>query len=281
MEPLNVEHVKTVCRNILLPDKPKRGLLWGFRLNAPDLMSVHDYRWPFPGNWATAPGPFTKTDDPCPPEVGDGICIAKTLGGAQSGGRCISSSSGLLLAYVQGDVLAESSHKLRVKRAWVAEIFDPVQAVVLSRADLSEADLSRANLYGADLSRANLSGANLTGANLSGANLSEADLSRADLYGAVLSRANLSEADLSGANLSRANLSGADLSRANLYGAYLSGADLSRANLYGAYLSGAYLSGANLYGADLSEAVLDRAAYNQLTLWPTDFDPAKAGAVRV
>ena len=174
MEPFNVEHVKTVCRNILLPDKPKRGLLWGFRLNAPDLMSVHDYRWPFPGNWATAPGPFTKTDDPCPPEVGDGICIAKTLGGAQSGGRRIGSSSGLLLAYVQADVLAESSDKLRVKRAWVAEIFDPVQAVVLS---------------GAYLSGANLSGANLSEANLYGANLYEANLYEAYLYGAYLSGA--------------------------------------------------------------------------------------------
>ena len=201
MEPFNVEHVKTVCRNILLPDKPKRGLLWGFRLNAPDLMSVHDYRWPFPGNWATAPGPFTKTDDPCPPEVGDGICIAKTLGGAQSGDRRIGSSSGLLLAYVQADVLAESSDKLRVKRAWVAEIFDPVQAVVLSGADLSRANLSRANL--------------------------------------------------------------------------------DRAALPRAYLSRANLSGANLFRANLDRANLDRAAYNQQTLWPTGFDPAKAGAVRV
>jgi uncharacterized protein YjbI with pentapeptide repeats len=83
-----------------------------------------------------------------------------------------------------------------------------------------------------------------------------------------------------------ANLSGANLSGANLYGAYLSGADLSGANLYGANLSGAYLSGANLsgadlYGANLYGANLYEAIYNDLTRWPTGFDPQAAGATLI
>ena len=157
IEPFGVEHVKRVCREILLPpEHPEAELLWGFRLNATDLMSQHDFRWPWPGHWAVAPGPFTQENDPCPQTAGDGICVAKSLSGAQSGGQRIGASVGLLLAYSQADVLAESSDKLRVKRAWVAEMFDPVQAVVLSGADLSGANLSGTDLSGARYSQLTL-----------------------------------------------------------------------------------------------------------------------------
>ncbi len=186
--PFGVEDCKAVCRKILLPPKiDPEILLWGFRLNDVDLMSQNDYRWPFPGHWAKASGPFTVSHNPCPNQVGDGICIARNIVGAQSGNRRFTGSVGLLLAYLQSDVLGDSFEKLRVKRAWVADQFNPIQALISSRADLSRADLSGANLYGADRS----------GANLSRANLSGADLSRADLYGANLSRANLYGADLS------------------------------------------------------------------------------------
>ncbi len=253
LAPFGVEHVKSVCRDILFPDNmtpdETADLRWGFRLNSLDFTSHGEYRWPFPGHWAEASGPFTQLPSACPSAEGDGICIAKTISGAQSGSGRFGKSTGLLVAYLPADLLAEETDKLRVKRAWVADVFDPVRALTLSRADLS----------GANLSGAYLSGADLYGADLSGANLSGANLSRANLYGA----------DLSGANLSRANLS-----RANLSGAYLSGADLSRADLSGANLSGANLSRANLSGANLS-----RASYDQLTLWPEGFDVAKSAAV--
>jgi uncharacterized protein YjbI with pentapeptide repeats len=270
--PFKVEHVKAACLNILFPPKVDPATLnWGFRINNLDMTSSRNYRWPFPGKWARASGPFTVSGDPCPSSEGDGICIAHTLGGAASGGLLIGRSIGLLLAYHNADVLASNSEKSRAKRVWVAEIFDPIMAILaskayLSRANLSGADLSRADLFGADLSganlsRANLSRANLSGANLSGADLSGANLSGAYLFGANLSRANLSGAnlfgaDLSGANLSGANLFGADLSEAYLFGANLSRAYLSKANLFGADLSGADLSGANLFGANLSGANL-------------------------
>jgi len=201
--PFGVEHVKVVCRDILLPpDTDPEVLLWGFRLNGLDMVSSHEYRWPFPGRWAEATGPFTEGGDGCPTAEGDGLCVAKTIEGSQSGNGRFGKSLGLLIAYLPGDLLAESSHKLRVKKAWVADVFDPVRALLLSRANLSRANLSGADLYGADLYGADLYRANLSGANLSGANLS---------------RANLSGADLSGANLSGANLSGATYSQGTLW----------------------------------------------------------------
>lgn len=56
--------------------------MWTIRSVHPDLRSSRDYRWPFPGNWAEAPGPIIETNtDPCPLAVGDGLCVATTWGG--------------------------------------------------------------------------------------------------------------------------------------------------------------------------------------------------------
>lgn len=86
--------------------------------------------------------------------------------------------------------------------------------------------------------------------------------------------------DLNGTDLSGVNLRGANLREANLFTA-----NLSRANLNGANLEGADLGGANLRGVDLRQANLRGtdlrgAKYNGDTLWPTNFDPIRAGAVR-
>jgi hypothetical protein len=149
-ELFGVEHVKRACRDILMPPLGNHELLrWGFRLNGLDMTSSHDYRWPFPGHWAAAPGPFTTGGNGCPPKEGDGLCIAKTISGAQSGNGRFGKSLGLLVAFAEGDVLAEVDEKLRVKRAWVADMFDPVAALVLSGANLSGVNLSGANLSGA------------------------------------------------------------------------------------------------------------------------------------
>ncbi len=86
------------------------------------------------------------------------------------------------------------------------------------------------------------------------------DLNGADLAGVNLSGANLREANLFVANLRRANLSGANLEGGDLGGADLSGADLRRANLQGTDLRG--------------------AKFDNDTMWPLNFDPIRAGAVR-
>ncbi len=171
---------------------------WWFRAVHPDLRSKNGFRYPWPGQWAEAPGPIIEHDSPCPQAEGDGLCVAKTFYGASQGG--IPFGTFLLVVGAKREVLAEDDHKIRARRMYFADVIS--LATILSRADLSGAYLS-----GAYLSEANLSGAYLSRADLSWADLSRADLSRANLSRADLSRANLSEANLSEANLSEAEAS--------------------------------------------------------------------------
>ena len=234
---------------------------WGIRSVHADFASSHGFRWPFPGQWATAPGPIDETNtDGCPADKGDGICVADTMAGMASGR--IPARTVLLVAYAAADVLGmtQGGGKSRVRQAFVVDVID---GEATARADLSGADLTGAYLTRAYLTRAYLSGADLTYANLTGADLTGADLTYAYLTGADLTRA-----DLTRAYLTRAYLSGADLTYADL-----TGADLTYANLTYANLTGADLTGADLTGADLAGAL---ARY---TVWPTGFDHAAAGVV--
>ena len=91
---------------------------------------------------------------------------------------------------------------------------------------------------------------------------------------------NCAEADLMGLNLQEINLNGANLSGANLFVANLRKADLGQANLTGVDLGGADLHGADLRQANLDGADLRGAKYDDETIWPTNFNPGRAGAVR-
>ncbi len=251
-KPFGVEHVQKVCRDILYPPKvARKSLRWGFRLNSLDLMSSHDFRWPFPGHWAEAQGPILDHRGDCPTVVGNGLCVAHTLAGASSGGARLGRSIGLLVAYVAKDVLGESADKTRAKRVWVAEVFDPVRA---------------ARESGADLSRTNLTGADLSWSDFRGSNFCWANLSRTSLHGANLAGGALRWSDLRWSDLTAANLTGADLT----------GADLARSDLYAGALSGSDLRGANLYGATLT-----MATYSTFTVFPEGLDPGKHRMVKV
>ncbi len=59
---------------------------WGIRSVHADLRSSHGYRWPWPGQWAQAPGPIREHRGSCPTAVGDGICTGLTAEGMASGG---------------------------------------------------------------------------------------------------------------------------------------------------------------------------------------------------
>lgn len=182
-------------------------------------------------------------------------------------------------------------------------------AVELADANLRSAELREALLFDTDLTYADLRGAHLRGARLGEGNLLEADLRGADLRDALLIDENLNFADLRGADLRGANLSGAPffganprqacdragtahvalLGEAKLHGADLRGTDLRRLdltelNFSGAKLGEACLRYADLGGADLRRALglrhafLSGAKYDSNTRWPSDFDPAAAGA---
>ena len=172
---------------------------------------------------------------------------------------------------------------------------------------LGNADLENWNLQEADLRRAKLVAANLNGANLQNANLAEAELSWHQSYNgndlfaipscyvklsAVLKKTNLSSANLSNADLEKATLTSANLESANLSEARLSGANLESANLKNANLEDVSISGANFDNADLRNANLaidyirsstsfKRAKYNNLTIFPADFDPEERGMIFV
>ncbi len=225
---------------------------WAFRAVHPDLRSREGFRYPWPGNWAVAPGPIKRHKNSCPQAKGDGLCIAKTFCGAAAGG--IPFSTMLLVGYTAKDVLGEDENKVRVRRMYVADLLSI--ATILRYADLGYADLRYADLRYADLRYANLRYANL----------GSADLRYADLRYANLGYANLRYANLGYADLGSANLRYANLGYANLRYANLGYADLRYANLR---------------SADLRYANLRSATYNQLTLWPEGFDPVAAGAVAV
>jgi uncharacterized protein YjbI with pentapeptide repeats len=230
------------------------GLHWGYKFVGTDLATDDHaggrYRYRL-GEWHEAENP-TVHDDPCPNHPGDGLCAARTLTGARSGGARIGTSVGLLVGYLPADVLAATVDKVRVSRLWVApEPFDPVRMLICHDADLRGAVLSYAVLRDAVLRDADLRGAVLSYADLRDAVLRDADLRGADLRGAVLRGAVLRDAVLRDAVLRGADLRGADLSYADLRGA-----DLRDADLRGADLRDADLRGAVLRGADLRDAVL-------------------------
>jgi uncharacterized protein YjbI with pentapeptide repeats len=165
------------------------GLHWGYKFVGTDLATDDHaggrYRYRL-GEWHEAENP-TVHDDPCPKHPGDGLCAARTLTGARSGGARIGTSVGLLVGYLPADVLAATVDKVRVSRLWVApEPFDPVRMLICHDADLRGAVLSYAVLRDAVLRDADLRGAVLSYADLRDAVLRDADLRGADLRGADL-----------------------------------------------------------------------------------------------
>jgi hypothetical protein len=246
------------------PFQAPAGHVLAFRVCSRDLRSTRGYRWPFPGSWAESTGipgyavagsfkywPLTDgsgaifppprgplddaatywtTDDECPVLTGDGVCLAKTWAGAASGGTSAGTGVVLLCSYDPKDVLGQSDDKLRVRRAFVLDVLDPLNVL--------------------------RPGANLRGADFRGANLPSFDFGNTDLCRARFEHADLRGATLFGADLSGARLQGANLSGANLSGAFLLGASFQGANLSGASLSGALTDGINLMGADLTGTTL-------------------------
>ena len=169
--------------------------------------------------------------------------------------------------------------------------------VALNNADLSGAEIGEAIWVEKAFTEVNLSAAkmnksrflritfheaNLRNAEMEECWFKECDLSSVDMKGAILKNAQLSQANLTSSNLSFANLNNANLSEANLTGYDpINGkiAVLRNANLQGANLENACLFSADLSGANLDGAILREAQYNELTIWPTGFEPVNAGAI--
>jgi uncharacterized protein YjbI with pentapeptide repeats len=107
-------------------------------------------------------------------------------------------------------------------------------------------------------------------------------LADTDLRGADLANLQLNTADLRGSRLDyasgrlAASQQPAELANARLQGATMRCAHLESVNLTGAHLQDADLRDAVLKGArGLETAHLDRAKYNDQTVWPEGFDPTR------
>lgn len=137
--------------------------LWGYKFVGTDLCTDDHQGGRFRyrlGEWHETSPDRAYTRGECPAFPGDGLCIARTLSGAQSGGARLGASVMVLVGYEQGDVLAESADKVRVKRLYVApDPVDPIAAIIGPGADLRDAYLRGAYLRGADLRGADLGGA--------------------------------------------------------------------------------------------------------------------------
>lgn len=122
------------------------GLQWGYKLVGTDLATSDHQGGRFRhrlGEWHDVGG--TVHNNPCPKAPGDGLCVARTLTGAQSGGARLGASVMLVVGFYAGDVLGDSHDKVRVSRLWVApDPVDPVAAIIGPRADLRGADLRSA-----------------------------------------------------------------------------------------------------------------------------------------
>jgi uncharacterized protein YjbI with pentapeptide repeats len=145
--------------------------------------------------------------------------------------------------------------------------------------DFRKSNLRFANLKGQTLNKADLSGSNLVWAKFDQASLKGTFLRFCNTTGASFYGADLRDADLRGTFIGTA-----DFSRANLKNADLRGLNFSQAKLANANFAGCQLNQANLRGLDLSQtnihkAILVIARYDEKTVWPSGFDPTKAGAV--
>jgi hypothetical protein len=199
------ENNPAVWAGVQAPD----GMILGWKVVRPDGRTHDNYQWPLTATDVQADpnGRAFELGDACPSFPGDGLCIATSWEGAQSGG--LPAITGLAVAYREADKLGGDSTKIRVKGCRVLDVLDIPRL-------LREGHGTGAYLTGAYLTRADLTRANLTGANLTGANLTGADLTRANLTRANLTRANLTDANLTDANLTRADLTRANLTRADL-----------------------------------------------------------------
>ena len=151
----------------------------------------------------------------------------------------------------------------------------------MEKAEFLQAVKERQSLHGLNLSSLDPFVADLGGLSLRGTDLSRSakptavggdawPQGPAEPYRTARRRIRAQGADLSAANLDRVLGKSADFRDANLSEATLVEADLTDADFRGAVLSGADLTGAALEGARFEDATWD-----EKTIWPDGFRPAR------
>lgn len=127
--------------------------------------------------------------------------------------------------------------------------------VCLHRAILENMDLHATSFVGCDLRGAFLADSNLSRCNLSEASLITSYLMRANLKGAVMRNCRAMFCNFTGASLDEVDVQNADFSNCNLCGAVMT-------------------------CINISSAKFTNAVYDNLTIWPSKFDPKEFGCIK-
>jgi hypothetical protein len=165
-------------------------------------------------------------------------------------------------------------------RSEAARAFLETERLLGSSLDMTGALLSETWLLGIDLRKVKLYMTDFRSANLGDADFRKALLDEADFTGSNLFQANFREAIIQDVSFVRANMPATDFRNAELYsinfrsaslrGAWFNSVDLRLSDLRDADLGASHLDGANLEGA----------YYNDGTIWPSQFDVMRSGAIK-
>ncbi len=140
---------------------------------------------------------------------------------------------------------------------------------------LSEVLLSLGQIQNCNFDNASLKKAKFQHTEICNSSFVSADLQKANMVGIEAHDVSFSRADLRQSVLTVAKLEAVNFEQANLSGATMSDCDLRNANLVSVNLSAAKLDGANLCGADLSgcdvsETIVDKATFDEHSVFPPD-----------
>ncbi|MEW4372560.1 pentapeptide repeat-containing protein [Paenibacillus sp. JQZ6Y-1] len=149
-------------------------------------------------------------------------------------------------------------------------------SIQLDISSLQGANLNGLELHRAILSHQDVSYSSLVCTNLRGAELFQTNLSHSVLTSALLMTAYLQHANLEYSNLSQARCAGADFQGSNL-----SQSTFTQADIWKADFTGANLKGVIMLCERISDAIFTNAIYDDSTIWPSFFDPALSGAIKV
>lgn len=154
----------------------------GWKITRVEGTTSFGFQWPVEGE-VVATNVDPRNTGPCPWHEEDGLCIARTFGGATSGGISLANAQGLWLSYDEKDILGQTDSKIRVSKCRVLGRFDPIAAI---RRGAVGADLSTANLSFADLSYCDLRNVDFRYTNLYHTDLSHSDLRGTDFSGSYM-----------------------------------------------------------------------------------------------
>jgi hypothetical protein len=146
--------------------------------------------------------------------------------------------------------------------------------------DFSGALLSETWLLAMDFRKAKLYLTDFRSANLGGADFREALLDETDFRSANLANADFRKAIIQDVSFVNANMLSADFRNTELYGVDFRDTDLRGARFNSVNFHGSDLRYVDFEFSDLTGADVTQSFYNDETIWPSQFDVTRSGAIK-